>query len=208
MSDGWHDDPLRRYAKRYYDGSGWTVHVSNGEVTEVDPLGIAPTPVPVAPTAPPQTFMPPPPSPPPSPSPAMTYGAVAINGDGLPQGVEYASPWIRLGSYLLEGILMVVTLGIGWIIWALTTAGDGQTPAKKLLGLRAISSTDRRPVGLGTMFWMRGLLAGLVVQVAAFFTLGIIFFMPFWDRRNQNLWDKVSSTHVVTDPYDVWGTQR
>ena len=49
--------------------------------------------------------------------------------------VEYASPGIRLGSYFLEGVLIIYTLGIGWLLWALTTAGNGQTPAKKLLSL-------------------------------------------------------------------------
>ena len=40
--------------------------------------------------------------------------------------VEYASPGIRLGSYFLEGVLMICTLGIGWLLWALTTAGTGR----------------------------------------------------------------------------------
>lgn len=44
MSEGWHPDPLGRYAQRYHDGSGWTSHVSNvGGVTEQDPLGTAPS---------------------------------------------------------------------------------------------------------------------------------------------------------------------
>ena len=38
-------------------------------------------------------------------------------------------------------------------------------------------------------------------------TLGVLLFMPFWDKRNQNLWDKVSNTFVVTDPNDAWHTR-
>ena len=34
--------------------------------------------------------------------------------------VEYASPGIRLSSYFLEGVLMICTLGIDWLLWALT----------------------------------------------------------------------------------------
>ena len=41
--------------------------------------------------------------------------------------VEYASPGIRLGFYFLEGVLMICTLGIGWLLWALTTAGNAAT---------------------------------------------------------------------------------
>jgi hypothetical protein len=57
------------------------------------------------------------------------------------------------------------------------------------------------------MFFVRGILAGWVASIAIVFTLGILVFMPFWDRRHENIWDKVSSTYVVTDPDDAWGTR-
>ncbi len=99
---------------------------------------------------------------------------------------------------------MTVTLGIGWLIWASLTASAGQTPAKKILGLRVISADSLRPVGFGKMFFVRGLLAGFVANVAIAFTLGILLLMPFWDKRHQNLWDKISGTYVVNDPSDAW----
>jgi hypothetical protein len=49
------------------------------------------------------------------------------------------------------------------------------------------------------MFFMRSIVAGIVVQIATMFALGIILFMPFWDKRNQNLWDKVSGTLVIQE---------
>lgn len=186
MSAGWHPDPFGRYPQRYHDGSAWTEHVSSAAgTTMTDPAGATPA------TAGHGTLLAAPPG----------------SAGSLPQGVTYASPWVRLGSYVLESVLMVITLGIGWLIWALTTAGDGQTPAKRLLNLRVIRDSDHRPAGLGLMFWMRGILAGLVVGFVWIFTLGIIFLMPFWDRRNQNMWDKISSTYVVLDPADAWGTR-
>jgi uncharacterized RDD family membrane protein YckC len=121
--------------------------------------------------------------------------------------VTVANPWARLGSYLLESLLIFVTLGIGWLIWAATIAGTGQTPAKRLLNHRVIGADTLRPVGLGKMFWVRGILAGLVAGVAIPFTVGVLLFMPFWDKRRQNLWDKVSSTYVVNDPADAWATR-
>lgn len=126
---------------------------------------------------------------------------------GLPSGVSVASPWIRLGSYFVEAILMVVTLGIGWLIWAAMIAGSGQTPAKRVMKLRVIDTSSLRPVGFAKMFWMRGFVAGFVAGFAITFTLGILLFMPFWDKRNQNIWDKVSSTYVVSDPLDAWNTK-
>ena len=126
---------------------------------------------------------------------------------GLPAGVTSVSPWGRLGAYLLESILAIFTLGIGWLIWAAMIAGRGQTPAKQILNQRVIDASTYRPVGFARLFWMRGLLGGLVASLAIPVTLGILLFMPFWDKRNQNLWDKVSSTYVVSDPTDVWNTK-
>jgi uncharacterized RDD family membrane protein YckC len=117
------------------------------------------------------------------------------------------SPWSRLGAYLLEVILITITLVIGWLIWAALIGGTGQTPAKRLLRQRVIGADSLRPAGLGKMFWVRGLLAGIVASLAIPLTLGILLFMPFWDRRNQNLWDKVSNTYVVSDPNDAWHTK-
>ena len=86
---------------------------------------------------------------------------------GLPHGVGVAGVGSRLGAFLLDSLLLSVTLGIGWLIWA-------------------------------------AIVAGLVASFAITFTIGILLFMPFWDRRNQTLWDKVSGTLVVSDPNNAW----
>jgi hypothetical protein len=39
----------------------------------------------------------------------------------------------RLGQYLLDIGLFLVTLGIGYIIWFLIILGQGQTPGKQVL---------------------------------------------------------------------------
>ncbi len=133
--------------------------------------------------------------------------AATTTRGGWPEGVAVASPWKRLGSWFLEELLILVTLGIGWLIWGALVGSVGQTPAKQLLKLRVVRLSNQRPVGLGTMFWVRGLLAGFVAYFAIVFTVGVLLFMPFWDRRNQNIWDKVSGTVVVDDPDDAWGLQ-
>lgn len=125
----------------------------------------------------------------------------------LPAGVAAASPWIRLGAVVLESVLVLVTLGIGWIIWALMIVGRGQTPAKALLNLRVIDTGSLKPVGFARMFWVREIVAGIIAGVAIPLTIGVLLFMPFWDRHNQNLWDKISSTYVVLDPSDAWSTK-
>lgn len=121
-----------------------------------------------------------------------------------PSGVREAGIGIRLVAYLLEAILQTVTLGIGWLIWAAVIAGKGLTPAKQILRLRVIDAADSRPLGFARMLFMRGIVAGLVAAIAIPITLGILLFMPLWDRRNQNLWDKVSSSVVVVDADNAW----
>ena len=117
------------------------------------------------------------------------------------------SPWGRLGAYVLESVLVLVTCGVGWLIWAAMIGGRGQTPAKQLLKYRVIHAATLRPASLGSMFWVRGFLAGIVAWFAIVFTIGIILLMPFWDKRNQNIWDKVSNCYVVYDANDGWSTK-
>ena len=110
------------------------------------------------------------------------------------------SPWARLGAYLLEGLLAAVTLWIGWIIWALALSGKGQTPAKKLLNQTVVDINTGQPLGLGRMFWIRGLVASLVAVIAIPLSLFILLFMPLWDSNNQNICDKVSGSYVIPTP--------
>ena len=118
--------------------------------------------------------------------------------DNKLDGLVFASPWLRFGAYLLESILIGVTLFIGWAIWALVISGNGQTPAKKIMGLTVIDKVSLAPLGTGKMFWVRGVL-GAFAGILVAFTFGILALMPFWDKQNQNLWDKFSSSYVVRD---------
>jgi len=142
------------------------------------------------------------------PAPPQHLGAAPMFAQaGAARQPKAVSPWGRLGAYLLEAILVTVTLGIGWLIWAATIGGTGQTPAKRLLKHRVINAATMRPAGLGKMFWGRGFLGGIVAGFAITITIGILLLMPFWDKRNQNLWDKVSNTYVVHDETDQWATK-
>jgi hypothetical protein len=37
-AQGWYADPIQRYPQRWWDGRGWTPHVSNGSSAYTDPL--------------------------------------------------------------------------------------------------------------------------------------------------------------------------
>lgn len=170
--------------------------------TPAPPPPPPPAPTPVLRPAPPVQYQ----TPPATYAPAQHQNLNAYSS-ALASTPRAVSPWGRLGAYLLEGVLMLVTLGVGWLIWAATIGGTGQTPAKRLLKHRVINAATMRPAGLGKMFWGRGFLGGIVAGFAITFTLGILLFMPFWDKRNQNIWDKVSNTYVVHDDDDQWGTK-
>lgn len=122
-----------------------------------------------------------------------------------PAGVREAGIWVRLLAYLLEIVLQVLTLGIGWLIWAAVVARRGQTPAKQILQLRVVDARDSAPLGFVRMFFMRGIVAGFVAALLIPLTLGILLLMPLWTRRTQNIWDKVTSSVVVVDAANAWG---
>jgi uncharacterized RDD family membrane protein YckC len=118
---------------------------------------------------------------------------------GLPAGVHIASAGKRFGAYLLEGVLMLFTLVIGWLIWSLIVFASGQTPAKQLLGMRCIKLRTGTRASWGTMF-LREFIAKPVIAVLSWLTLGIINFWLIWDPNTQELWDKMVGTIVVNDP--------
>jgi len=120
---------------------------------------------------------------------------------GRPSGVEQppiASNGVRFAAYLVDSVLLFVTLGIGWLVWAAITAGEGQTPGKKLLKLQIWDTNTNTPMSWGKMVFLRGvLLHGIVAGFIYLFTLGITLLMPLWDKRNQTVVDKMSAAVCV-----------
>lgn len=120
--------------------------------------------------------------------------------EGLPVGVRLSSPGKRLGAMFLEGVLVMVTLLIGWLVWALVVYGRGQTPAKQLLGMRYVTMATARRAGWGRTF-LRECCKGVVRVIAAATMIGLVVELWLvWDRDNQQLWDKMIGTVVVDDP--------
>lgn len=120
---------------------------------------------------------------------------------GMPVGIRLSSPGRRLGEFVLDTVLMFVTLFIGWLIWAAIVFARGQTPAKQLLGMRVVRLERRAPARWGWMFLREVLAKGAVGFLVRVFFIGVILdFWLLWDRDNQELWDKIAGTVVVDDP--------
>jgi uncharacterized RDD family membrane protein YckC len=70
----------------------------------------------------------------------------------------------------------------------------GQTPGKRLLGIRVVSDETGRSIGFGRAFGRYAITA-----VFGFFFIPVIldYLWPLWDTRNQTLHDKVVGSVVV-----------
>ena len=99
---------------------------------------------------------------------------------------------------LLDGLLMLVTLFIGWIVWNIVLWGKGQSPAKKLLKMRVVMKDERRPATWGDMA-LREIVGKWLLGFVPLYTLvsGIVLLV---DDGAQAVWDKIAKTVVVDDP--------
>jgi uncharacterized RDD family membrane protein YckC len=117
--------------------------------------------------------------------------------DNPETNLRYASFQHRLGAIVLDATLMVITLGLGWLIWSFIVWGEGQTPAKKILKLRTINFTNGRPATWGHMGIREGLvpisvsiasavtggiasIAWVVVEIVFYFTKNQRTFRDYW----------------------------
>ena len=123
--------------------------------------------------------------------------------DGFPVGIQLSSAGRRFGAYVLDIVLVIVTLVIGYLIWALIVWGRGQTPGKQILGMRCVKFDEVRRATWGTMFLREFVYKGLIFGTVAAITAGIgyiLWFWLLWDKNNQELWDKMAGTIVIDDP--------
>jgi uncharacterized RDD family membrane protein YckC len=116
---------------------------------------------------------------------------------GMPSGVRLSSVGRRFGAYLLDGLLAIVTLGIGWMIWSLIVWGQGYTPGKQLMKMKAVKLDTGESATWGTMFLREFVGKGIIGAIAIPITLGILAFMLLWDSKRQQVWDKVAGTVIV-----------
>jgi len=120
----------------------------------------------------------------------------------LPVGVTFTTAGRRLGQYLLDGLLAIVTLGIGYLIWSLFIWRRGETPAMQILRIKVVKLETGQVATWGTMalreFVGKYIVMGLISSI--FFPAWVVLvFMLMWDKNKQELWDKIAGTIVVSN---------
>jgi hypothetical protein len=136
-------------------------------------------------------------------------GRYMADESGLVEKVTYNRRFF--GDWLLEGLLFVGTLIIGWYIWLFFTVKTAQTPAKRLLGVYILNRDTGEPVSAG-MVWIREVLVkqlllnavGALIPFAGLVNALWVFF----DKDRQALHDKVVTTVVVYVPSGLPDTLR
>ena len=136
--------------------------------------------------------------PPPPPPSASSRPFPATGGQPGPMNGQLVSPWGRIGAALLDGVLMVVTLWIGWFIWSIVLFKESTSPAKKILKMRIVDANTGAPASMQQMV-MREIVGKMVLGwVTGVVTLASVIMLWVAPRR-QAVWDYVGTTVVVHD---------
>ena len=114
-------------------------------------------------------------------------------------GWELATYPQRVIAFLLDIVLIPLTLVIGYLIWWLIVLGRAQTPGKQIVGIQVVKATGE-PVGWGYMFLrefvIKGLLGGFLSSFAGIYFV-VDHIWPLFDDDKQTIHDKMVSTLVV-----------
>jgi uncharacterized RDD family membrane protein YckC len=210
MTGEWHPDPTGRHQYRWWDGQQWTDQVADHGVIGVDPV-LAPGPTaaagtPVAPTAPWTAS-----GPPVAAAPAGGYAAApvmyaatgpVVGAERVPAGILLTNPWARLGAALLDVLLIIVTLFVGWLVWTLIVWSKGQTPGKQICGQRVVMKQTGRAARWGEMALRDFVIRGLAIGILGQLTCGIVSLVAtlmIFSAYHETLWDKWAGTLVADD---------
>lgn len=130
--------------------------------------------------------------------PAPAGYALADNG----RPIRLASRAARIGGFFLSLVLIIVTLGIGYLIWTVVLWDSGRTPAKQILNQRVVSASHGTPATWGHMA-VRDLLVGVLLNaVINVFTLsiyGLVDACFVFSADHRRLTDRIAQTFVAQE---------
>ncbi len=124
------------------------------------------------------------------------------SGLTLPQGTVLAPVGRRIGAYFLSLVLVIVTLGIGYIIWGAILWGRGTSPAFSVLGLRVWHPPTGRPATWWRMA-LRDIVGAIAQSILSFITAIVSFVLFLATKEHRSILDLVASTVIIHDPNKV-----
>lgn len=125
------------------------------------------------------------------------HGSVPMYGVTAPTPVNNGA---RLWSAILDVILMIVTLGIGWLIWSVVLYSKSTSPAKKILGLQIVDAKTGAPATMQQML-LREVLGKWVLGPVSQGATGLISaIMILVMPSRQGIHDYIAKTVVVRRP--------
>lgn len=117
----------------------------------------------------------------------------------LGPGVVPVPPRTRLVGAVLEVLLFIITLGIGWMIWSVFAWRNGKTPAKKVMGLTVVDIRTNKPATFGQMALRevvgKMIISSLAGRISSW--VGLIGGAMVFGPNRMALWDYIASTTVV-----------
>ncbi|HWF16139.1 MAG TPA: RDD family protein [Acidimicrobiales bacterium] len=113
----------------------------------------------------------------------------------------------RVKALLLTFGLIVITLGVGWLVWSILEWHSGRTASFRLTGLRVVRNSDGRPIGLGRSILRNALLCTLLLLptmltclvVAITFVMGASPPNDLFSKARNAPWDRLTRTTVVQE---------
>jgi len=117
-----------------------------------------------------------------------------------------ASLGTRIKALMLTPLLLVLTLGVGWLVWSVVEWCSGRTPSYRRTNLRVVRRSDGKPIGLGRSILREACCAVLLAPtlVASCF-LALAFVMGasppegVFAQSRRAPWDVLTRTEVVNE---------
>lgn len=111
-------------------------------------------------------------------------------------GADSGVAGIGAATFLILGLILSAVLSLGYVIWWIMLASNGQTPSKKLLGMQVVK-LDGSPADFGTML-LRSFVGKYLLGIVTFYFYGTVDALwLLWDKEKQCLHDKLAKTLVV-----------